>query len=114
MVGASCKPRPMPWPVSSRIAEARGFSVLRELTGHGIGRGLHEAPTIYNYAHDGARARLHEGLVVTIEPMIATGTRNVLGTADGWTVVTANGANSAHEEHTIVVTSGEPIVLTAA
>ena len=97
-----------------RIAEARGFSVLRELTGHGIGRGLHEAPTIYNYAHDGARARLHEGLVVTIEPMIATGTRNVLGTADGWTVVTANGANSAHEEHTIVVTAGEPIVLTAA
>ena len=61
-----------------------------------------------------ARARLHEGLVVTIEPMIATGTRNVLGTADGWTVVTANGANSAHEEHTIVVTAGEPIVLTAA
>ena len=97
-----------------RIAEARGFSVLRELTGHGIGRGLHEAPTIYNYAHDSARARLHEGLVVTIEPMIATGTRNVLGTADGWTVVTANGANSAHEEHTIVVTAGEPIVLTAA
>ena len=97
-----------------RIAEARGFSVLRELTGHGIGRGLHEAPTIYNYAHEAARARLHEGLVVTIEPMIATGTRNVLGTADGWTVVTANGANSAHEEHTIVVTAGEPIVLTAA
>ena len=97
-----------------RIVEARGFSVLRELTGHGIGRGLHEAPTIYNYAHEDARARLHEGLVVTIEPMIATGTRKVLGTADGWTVVTANGANSAHEEHTIVVTSGEPIVLTAA
>ena len=97
-----------------RIVEARGFSVLRELTGHGIGRGLHEAPTIYNYAHEDARARLHEGLVVTIEPMIATGTRKVLGTGDGWTVVTANGANSAHEEHTIVVTSGEPIVLTAA
>jgi methionyl aminopeptidase len=97
-----------------RIAEARGFSVLRELTGHGIGRGLHEPPTIYNYAHETARARLHEGLVVTIEPMIAKGTRRVLNTADGWTVVTANGANSAHEEHTIVVTAGEPIVLTAA
>jgi methionyl aminopeptidase len=97
-----------------RIAEARGFSVLRELTGHGIGRGLHEAPTIYNYANEAARARLHEGLVVTIEPMIATGTRRVLATGDGWTVVTANGANSAHEEHTIVVTAGEPIVLTAA
>jgi methionyl aminopeptidase len=97
-----------------RIVEARGFSVLRELTGHGIGRRLHEPPTIYNYGHDGATARLHEGLVVTIEPMIAKGTRQVLGTGDGWTVVTANGANSAHEEHTIVVTAGEPIVLTAA
>jgi len=97
-----------------RIVEARGFSVLRELTGHGIGRGLHEAPTIYNYAHETARGRLHEGLVVTIEPMIAAGTRRVLSTGDGWTVVTANGANSAHEEHTIVVTAGEPIVLTAA
>ena len=96
-----------------RIVEARGFSVLRELTGHGIGRGLHEAPTIYNYAHEGAKGRLHEGLVVTIEPMIATGTRRVLGTGDGWTVVTDNGTNSAHEEHTIVVTAGEPIVLTA-
>ncbi len=97
-----------------RIVEARGFSVLRELTGHGIGRGLHEAPTVYNYAHPEPAARLHEGLVVTIEPMVTTGTRRVLGTADGWTVVTANGAPSAHEEHTIVVTSGEPIVLTAS
>jgi methionyl aminopeptidase len=97
-----------------RITEARGFSVLRELTGHGIGHGLHEPPTIYNYRRDEARARLREGDVVTIEPMIASGTRAVLGTGDGWTVVTANGANSAHEEHTIVVTGGEPIVLTAA
>jgi methionyl aminopeptidase len=97
-----------------RIVEARGFSVLRELTGHGIGRGLHEPPTIYNYANAASRARLHEGLVVTIEPMITTGTRDVLGTGDGWTVVTANGAPAAHEEHTIVVTAGEPIVLTAA
>jgi methionyl aminopeptidase len=96
-----------------RIVEARGFSVLRDLTGHGIGRGLHEPPTIYNFANKSARARLHEGLVVTIEPMITTGTRSVLGKADGWTVVTANGAPAAHEEHTIVVTAGEPIVLTA-
>jgi methionyl aminopeptidase len=96
-----------------RIVEARGFSVLRDLTGHGIGHGLHEPPTIYNFANASARARLHEGLVVTIEPMITTGTRDVLGTADGWTVVTANGAPAAHEEPTIVVTAGEPIVLTA-
>ena len=87
---------------------------LRNVGTPSEGHGLHEPPTIYNYAHETARARLHEGLVVTIEPMIAKGTRRVLNTADGWTVVTANGANSAHEEHTIVVTAGEPIVLTAA
>jgi len=97
-----------------RIAEARGFSVLRELVGHGIGRGLHEPPTVYNYAEAGARERLHEGLVLTIEPMLTTGTRRVASTGDGWTVVTSNGAAAAHEEHTIVVTAGEPIVLTAA
>jgi methionyl aminopeptidase len=97
-----------------RIAEARGFSVLRQLVGHGIGRSLHEPPTIYNYAEASARERLHEGLVLTIEPMLAGGTRNVVGTGDGWTMVTADGSRAAHEEHTIVVTAGEPIVLTAA
>jgi methionyl aminopeptidase len=96
-----------------RIAEARGFSVLRELVGHGIGHGLHEPPTVYNYAEATASERLHEGLVLTIEPMVTTGTRRVASTGDGWTVVTANGAAAAHEEHTIVVTAGEPIVLTA-
>ena len=97
-----------------KIAEARGFSVLRDLTGHGIGRALHEPPTVYNYAEDSASQRLHEGLVLTIEPMLAAGTRQILGTGDGWTVVTADGSSAAHEEHTIVVTAGEPIVLTAA
>ena len=98
-----------------RIAEARGFSVLRELTGHGIGRGLHEAPTIYNYAHEtraGAAARGprrdHRADDRRRDAQRRSAPR------DGWTVVTANGANSAHEEHTIVVTAGEPIVLTAA
>jgi methionyl aminopeptidase len=97
-----------------RIAEARGFSVLRQLVGHGIGRGLHEPPTVYNYPEARARERLHEGLVLTIEPMLAGGTREVVGTGDGWTMVTADGTHAAHEEHTIVVTAGEPIVLTAA
>jgi methionyl aminopeptidase len=95
-----------------KIAEARGFSVLRDLTGHGIGRALHEPPTVYNYAERSANQRLHEGLVLTIEPMLA-GTRQILGTGDGWTVVTADGSSAAHEEHTIIVTTGEPIVLTA-
>jgi methionyl aminopeptidase len=97
-----------------RIAEARGFTVLRALTGHGIGRGLHEPPTVPNFDDPEADDRLHEGLVFTIEPMISRGTREVHGTGDGWTVVTANGEHAAHEEHTIVVTAGEPIVLTAA
>jgi methionyl aminopeptidase len=97
-----------------RIAEARGFSVLRQLVGHGIGRSLHEPPTVYNYAEASACERLHEGLVLTIEPMLAGGTRNVVETGDGWTMVTADGSRAAHEEHTIVVTAGEPIVLTAA
>jgi methionyl aminopeptidase len=97
-----------------RVAEARGFSVLRELVGHGIGRALHEPPTVYNYAEASAGERLREGLVLTIEPMLAAGTRSILGTGDGWTVVTADGSHAAHEEHTIVVTNGEPIVLTAA
>jgi methionyl aminopeptidase len=96
-----------------RIAEARGFSVLRQLVGHGIGRALHEPPTVYNYDERRARERLHEGLVLTIEPMIAGGTREVVGTGDGWTMVTADGSHAAHEEHTIVVTAGAPIVLTA-
>jgi methionyl aminopeptidase len=97
-----------------RIAEARGFSVLRDLTGHGIGRALHEPPTVPNFGDPGAADGLHEGLVMTIEPMLAAGTRKVVGTGDGWTIVTADGSSAAHEEHTIVVTAGEPIVLTAA
>jgi methionyl aminopeptidase len=96
-----------------RIAEARGFSVLRDLTGHGIGRALHEPPTVPNFADPKLGDRLHEGLVMTIEPMLAAATRNILTTGDGWTVVTADGSHAAHEEHTIVVTTGEPIVLTA-
>jgi len=97
-----------------RIAEARGFSVLRDLTGHGIGRALHEPPTVPNFADPRLGDRLHEGLVMTVEPMLAAGTRKILSTGDGWTVITADGSHAAHEEHTIVVTAGEPIVLTAA
>jgi methionyl aminopeptidase len=100
--------------VVERIAEARGFCVLRALVGHGIGRALHDPPTVPNIAEPRHGDRLHEGLVMTVEPMLAAGTRKVLGTGDGWTVVTADGSHAAHEEHTIVVTAGEPIVLTAA
>ena len=92
-----------------------GFTVLRELTGHGVGRTIHEPPTVPNWDDPSARSRLHEGLVLTIEPLITRGrTTRSCTTADGWTLTTADGARAAHVEHTIVVTRGRPIVLTAA
>jgi methionyl aminopeptidase len=97
-----------------RLVEARGFSVLRDLTGHGIGRRLHEPPTVPSWNAPWAGGPLTEGLVMTIEPIIGAGGRDVVQGADGWTVRTADGARSAHAESTIVVTGGDPIVLTAA
>lgn len=90
-----------------------GFQVMRELCGHGVGRTIHEDPQVPNYYDANARTRLTEGLVITIEPIIAAGSgKGVLG-GDGWTVRTADGSLSAHYEHTIVVTDGRPILLTA-
>ena len=91
-----------------------GFSVLRDLTGHGIGRRLHEPPTVPSWDAPWAGRPLTPGLVMTIEPIIGAGTREVVQDADGWTIRTADGARSAHAEHTIVVTDGAPLVLTAA
>jgi methionyl aminopeptidase len=89
-----------------------GFHVIRELGGHGIGRTIHESPSVPNYdAHD-ARALLTEGLVLTIEPIIAAGTGNVQLDSDGWTVRTVDGSRAAHYEHTLVITRGEPVLLT--
>jgi methionyl aminopeptidase len=90
-----------------------GFHVIPELCGHGIGRSIHEPPSVPNYAEPTARAMLTEGLVLTIEPIIAAGTGAVNLGADGWTIRTADGSRSAHHEHTIVITKGEPILLTA-
>jgi methionyl aminopeptidase len=100
--------------VVERVVEARGFSVLRDLTGHGIGRRLHEPPTVPSWDAPWARRPLTTGLVMTIEPIIGAGGRDVVAGADGWTIRTADGARSAHAEHTIVVTDGAPVVLTAA
>jgi methionyl aminopeptidase len=97
-----------------RVTTARGFAVVRELTGHGIGRRMHERPTVYNWAAPDARLRLKAGMVFTIEPMITAGKPAVRVDRDGWTVRTLDGALSAHEEHTIVVSEGGPLVLTAA
>jgi methionyl aminopeptidase len=89
----------------------RGFSVCAELTGHGIGRRIHEQPDVPNVAWDGPP--LTPGLVITVEPIIAAGAGEVYVDDDGWTVRTEDGSPSAHAEHTIVVTRGRPIVLTA-
>jgi methionyl aminopeptidase len=97
-----------------REVRRRGFHVIRELGGHGVGHTIHEKPSIPNYADPLARDLLTEGLVITIEPIIAAGTGNVSLDRDGWTVRTADGSLSAHYEHTIVITKGEPLLLTAA
>jgi methionyl aminopeptidase len=97
-----------------REVRRRGFSVIRELGGHGIGRTIHEPPSVPNYADFSAQHKLTEGLVITIEPIIAAGTGNVSLDKDGWTYRTTDGSLSAHYEHTIVITRGEPVLLTAA
>ncbi|MDU2241215.1 MAG: type I methionyl aminopeptidase [Paenibacillus sp.] len=94
-------------------AEANGYSVVRDLLGHGIGRSLHEEP---NYEHIGAAGkgiRLKEGMVFTIEPMINEGTFRIAIDDDGWTARTADGKWSAQYEHTIALTAGGPLILTA-
>jgi methionyl aminopeptidase len=90
--------------------ERRGFSVCAELSGHGIGRRIHEEPDVPNIAWDGPL--LTNGLVITIEPIIAARGADVYVADDGWTIRTEDGSRSAHAEHTIVVTDGAPIVLT--
>jgi methionyl aminopeptidase len=92
----------------------RGFAVLSGLNGHGVGRTIHEPPTIPNYFDRRLDRPLTEGLVITIEPIIAAGADVTVESRDGWTIRTADGSPAAHHEHTIVITKGSPIVLTAA
>ncbi len=92
----------------------RGFHVVRTLTGHGIGRTIHEDPMVPNWFDPTAREWITEGLVITVEPIIALGTGESWEDSDGWTIRTADGSPSAHFEHTLVVTKGAPILLTAA
>ena len=100
--------------VVEREVRRNGFSVIRDLGGHGIGRTIHEEPRVPNYADPEARQILTEGLVITVEPIIAAGSGRVALAKDGWTVRTLDGRPSAHYEHTLVITKGEPILLTAA
>jgi methionyl aminopeptidase len=91
-----------------------GFQVMRELCGHGVGRTIHEAPSVPNYHHARFRQRLTEGLVITIEPIIAAGSGQGYQANDGWTIRTVDHSWSAHYEHSVVITKGAPILLTAA
>lgn len=92
--------------------EANGYSVVRELVGHGVGKNLHEEPAIPNYGDPGTGVKLREGMVLAIEPMVNAGTHKVEHDADGWTVRTADGKPSAHYEHTVVVRQGVAEILT--
>ncbi|HXZ29170.1 MAG TPA: type I methionyl aminopeptidase [Terriglobales bacterium] len=100
--------------VVEREVRRQGFSVVRDLCGHGIGRSIHEKPSVPNFFDPNAHERLTEGLVIAVEPIIAAGSGRSLLARDGWTYKTADHKLAAHFEHTIVVTSSEPIILTAA
>jgi methionyl aminopeptidase len=94
-----------------RLAEASGYSVVRDFVGHGIGRRLHEPPQVPNFGQAGTGMRLRPGMVLAIEPMVNAGGAEVTTLADGWTAVTADGSLSAHFEHTVAVTENGPEIL---
>lgn len=94
--------------------EANGFSVVRDLVGHGVGKKLHEKPEVPNFASRQKGARLKPGMTLAIEPMVNAGEYDVVWLDDDWTVVTYDGSLSAHYENTIVITEGEPVILSQA
>jgi methionyl aminopeptidase len=96
-----------------QYVEGFGFSVVRELVGHGLGRNLHESPEVPNYGERGLGIKLKEGLVIAIEPMINMGSRQILQHADGWTITTVDKKPSAHFEHTIVVRKRKAEILSS-
>jgi methionyl aminopeptidase len=95
-------------------AHREGAVVVRELTGHGIGRRIHEPPSVPNWGDPQARTVLTEGLVIALEPMLTSVPARVVEDGDGWTLRTHNRVLAVHHEHTIVIRRGAPLVLTAA
>lgn len=91
--------------------EAEGFGVVRDLVGHGIGKNMHEDPSVPNYGRPGRGERLRSGMGLAIEPMITAGTWKVNTLDDGWTIVTADGSKAAHFEHDVIVREGEADIL---
>jgi len=94
------------------FVENEGYSVVRELVGHGLGKSLHEKPEVPNYGNRGKGLKLEENLVIAIEPMINLGKKNVVQENDGWTIRTSDKMPSAHFEHTVAVKKGKPEILT--
>ena len=94
-------------------AEDNGYSVVRELVGHGLGKNLHESPEVPNYGKRGSGVKLNEGLVIAIEPMINLGKKEVIQLEDGWTIITIDKKPSAHFEHTVVVRKGKAEILSS-
>lgn len=94
-------------------AQAAGFSVVRELVGHGVGKNLHEKPEVPNYGKKGSGLKLKKGLVIAIEPMINMGTKSIVQLQDGWTIVTKDRKPSAHYEHMIAITDDKPDILSS-
>lgn len=93
------------------FTEARGYGIVRELVGHGLGRKMHEEPQVPNYGRRGRGKKIQEGLVIAIEPMTNLGTHRIKQLKDGWTILTADGKNSAHFEHDVAVVDGKPEIL---
>ena len=92
--------------------EANGFSVVREYVGHGVGRQMHESPEVPNYGAPGHGPKLLRGMTIAVEPMVNMGTADIRQMPDGWTVKTADGKYAAHYENTLLITAGEPELLT--
>ena len=97
--------------IQEHTEKKHGYGVVRELVGHGVGRSLHEEPQVPNYGKKGTGAKLKEGMVLAIEPMINLGVKEVVHLEDGWTILTADGKPSAHFEHDVALVDGKPELL---
>lgn len=100
--------------IVEREVREHGFTVIRGLSGHGVGRTIHEPPTVHNHYVRSQRDVLTEGMVLTIEPLISAGSADIVTGEDGWTLRTSDGSLAAHHEHTLVITNDAPVLLTAA
>lgn len=98
--------------VVDREVRRHGFTVIPQLTGHGVGRTIHEDPTVPNFYHRRYNQMLTDGMVVAIEPIITAGSSKIVTEKDGWTISTADGSPSAHFEHTVIITPEKPLIIT--